>query len=128
MLMTNITDCELLVFHVILNADQEITLVEIMSALEEKYHNGWERSTVCTFVGHLVQKGYVQSRRQGRKFYYSPIVDKDYFKAEQLTNFSKIFFDGDLDRMICAAFKAKGASPKAVKEVENILKNLSMIR
>ena len=59
MLFSDITDCEMLVYRCIQEADNEIGLVGIMDELEKKYQKDWKRSTVCTFIAHLIEKGYV---------------------------------------------------------------------
>ena len=62
MLFSDITDCEMLVYRCIQEADNEIGLVGIMDELEKKYQKDWKRSTVCTFIAHLIEKGYVNVR------------------------------------------------------------------
>ena len=64
MLFSDITDCEMLVYRCIQEADNEIGLVGIMDELEKKYQKDWKRSTVCTFIAHLIEKGYVNGRRE----------------------------------------------------------------
>lgn len=64
MLFSDITDCEMLVYRCIQEADKEIGLVGIMDELEKKYQKDWKRSTVCTFIAHLIEKGYVNGRRE----------------------------------------------------------------
>ena len=56
MLFSDITDCEMLVYRCIQEADNEIGLVGIMDELEKKYQKDWKRSTVCTFSAHLIEK------------------------------------------------------------------------
>ena len=56
MLFSDITDCEMLVYRCIQEADNEIGLVGIMDELEKKYQKDWKRSTVCTFIAHLMKK------------------------------------------------------------------------
>ena len=83
MLFSDITDCEMLVYRCIQEADKEIGLVGIMDELEKKYQKDWKRSTVCTFIAHLIEKGYVNGRREGRVFYYSSAInDKKFLEAQ----------------------------------------------
>jgi predicted transcriptional regulator len=80
MLFSDITDCEMLVFRCIQEAKEPISLVQIMEVLEEKYQRDWKRSTVCTFISHLIEKGYVVGRREGRTFYYSSAINNRKFR------------------------------------------------
>ena len=69
------------------SADNEIGLVGIMDELEKKYQKDWKRSTVCTFIAHLIEKGYVNGRREGRVFYYSSAINDKKFLEAQVKQF-----------------------------------------
>ena len=64
MLFSDITDCEMLVYRCIQEADNEIGLVGIMDELEKKYQKDWKRSTVCTFIAHLIEKGLCKWKKR----------------------------------------------------------------
>ena len=57
MLFSDITDCEMLAFRMIMQSPEPVSLSEVMSRLEELYGRGWKQTTVCTFLSHLVAKG-----------------------------------------------------------------------
>lgn len=125
MLFSDITDCEMLVYRCIQQADKEIGLLEIMDELEAKYQRDWKRSTVCTFISHLIEKGYVTGRREGRVFYYSSAINDKKFLEAQVKQFMDFWCDGSLSELVQYACTAKGVSKKnaagvvaAVKELE----------
>ena len=66
MLFTDITDSEMLIFRYIQRANGPVSMVEVMDAMNEQYETDWKRSTVCTFLTHLVEKGYIKMERKGR--------------------------------------------------------------
>ncbi len=99
MLFANITDCEMYVYKVILDSAEPTTLVSIQEELLAKYEKDWKRSTICTFILHLVEKGYVTSYRKGRSFYYSSVIDKNEFAKAQSEAFLGFWFDGKLSVM-----------------------------
>lgn len=100
MLFSAITDSEMIVYKVILDSKEPISLIQIQAQLEEQYKKVWKRSTICTFILHLTEKGYVDSYRQGRTFYYSSKVDKAAFAKEQTERMIDFYFDGDRDKML----------------------------
>lgn len=112
MLFSDITDCEMMVFRCIQEADKEVPLVRIMEELEQKYRKDWKRSTVCTFIAHLIDKGYVVGRREGRLFYYSSAINDKKFREEQVRQFMQFWFDGSLSEFVEAACTAKKISKK----------------
>ena len=117
MLFSDITDCEMVVFRCIQEAGKEISLVEIMQQLEEQYGKDWKRSTVCTFISHLISKGYVTGRREGRVFYYSSAVNDKKFKEEQVSQFLDFWFHGSISEFAETAFQTKKVSKKEAAEV-----------
>jgi len=112
MLFSDITDCEMLVFRCIQEAKQSISLVQIMDILEEKYQRDWKRSTVCTFISHLIDKGYVAGRREGRTFYYTSAINDKKFREEQTKQFLNFWFDGSISEMFAAALSVKRVPKK----------------
>ena len=63
-----------------------------MDELEKKYKKNWKRSTVCTFIAHLIEKGYVNGRREGRVFYYSSAINDKKFLEAQVKQFMNFWY------------------------------------
>ena len=85
---------------VIMDCTEPNSLVQIQATLEERYQKVWKRSTICTFILHLTDKGYVESYRQGRTFYYMSKVDKDAFAKDQAEHFVDFWFEGETQKMM----------------------------
>ena len=100
MLFSDITDCEMLVYRCIQESEKELSLVRLMEILENKYRKDWKRSTVCTFIAHLISKGYVEGRREGRVFYYSSAINDGKFQEEQVRQFLDFWFGGSLSELV----------------------------
>lgn len=124
MLFSDITDCEMMVFRCIQEATQPISLVQIMDILEEKYQRDWKRSTVCTFISHLIDKGYVAGRREGRTFYYTSAINDKKFREEQTKQFLNFWFDGSISEMFAAALSVKRVPKKESAALLEELKKL----
>ncbi|MBQ8638472.1 MAG: BlaI/MecI/CopY family transcriptional regulator [Lachnospiraceae bacterium] len=112
MLFSDITDCEMLVFRCIQESKEPISLVRIMDILEEKYQKDWKRSTVCTFIAHLIEKGYVTGTRSGRTFYYSSAINNKKFTEEQTRQFIDFWFGGSVSELMSAALTVKKVPKK----------------
>ena len=127
MLFSDITDCEMLVFRCIQEADGPISLVQIMEVPEDAYERDWKRSTVCTFISHLIDKGYVTGTRNGRTFYYSSAINDKKFVQEQARQFVNFWFDGSVSDMLSAVLSAKRVpkkdSAELIEQVRAIEKN-----
>ena len=66
MTLENLTDCEQLVMKTVWDAEEELSLMEVMQRVNDKYHKEWKPQTVSTFLARLVRKGYLRHYRQGR--------------------------------------------------------------
>ena len=60
MTLENLTDCEQLVMKTVWDAAEELSLMEIMQRVNDKYHKKWKPQTLSTFLEMLVKKGYLR--------------------------------------------------------------------
>ena len=93
----NLTECERIVMKSVWDADKDVSLVEIMSAIQDRYGRNWKRQTVSTFLLHLIQKGYLTSYRVGRVFYYHREVELQEFKKEVTAEFLDFWLDNKME-------------------------------
>ena len=124
MLFSDITDCEMMVFRCIQKAGREISLVEIMQILESEYQRDWKRSTVCTFITHLIGKNYVSGRRDGRVFYYRSAVNDQDFVDDQVKQFLEFWFQGSISDFTTAAFRTKNVPEDEASAVTDSIRKL----
>ena len=64
-----LSHCETLMMKLIWDAERELSIQEIIARFNERYHRDYARSTIVTFLGKLTEKGYVSTRREGKKAY-----------------------------------------------------------
>lgn len=69
-----ISDAEWEVMRVVWTLEQAYTS-DISAALKEK--KDWSESTIKTLIRRLVKKGLLSSKKDGRKFIYSPLVSEN---------------------------------------------------
>ena len=82
---TKITDSEWEVMRVVW-ANQEVTSKEIIEVLEQK--KDWKPATTKTFIGRLVKKEMLNTKKEGNKFLYSTDVNEvDFVKNILMTLF-----------------------------------------
>lgn len=101
----NLTECEKIVMKSVWDAGKDVSLVEIMAAIQDKYDKEWKRQTVSTFLLHLIQKGFLTSYRVGRVFYYHEEVSLEDFKLQVTGDFLKFWYDNSLEDFENAARK-----------------------
>ena len=95
----SLTDCESVVMKCLWDAEQDISLMDIMDTLATKYHKEWKRQTVSTFLLHLINKNFVTSYRVGRVFYYRIEIPLDTYMKKVTTEFMDFWYDGDVAKL-----------------------------
>ena len=95
----NLTDCEQIVMKSVWDAGRDVSLMEIMAAVQERYKRNWTRQTVSTFLLHLIQTGYLTSYRVGRVFYYHQEVELAGYKKQLTAEFLDFWYDNSLEEL-----------------------------
>lgn len=113
----NIGEAELEIMKVIWKADEPIGSTAIGKAVEEK---GWKRTTIATFLAHLVEKGALNAERRGKAWYYTPKLTAKEHKKAQLKKLVKNVFDGSAKEMVAALFEEKALSDKDIEDLQAI--------
>lgn len=120
--MTNITlgEAELEIMKVVWKTDKPIGSAAIGKAVEEK---GWKRTTIATFLARLVEKGALSAERQGKAWYYTPILTAKDYKKSQMKNMIKNLFDGSAGNLVAALFEENQFSAEDLKELKAIFED-----
>ncbi len=55
-------------------ANDRVTIKEVISILKEK--TDWKQATIKTLLGRLVEKGVINTEKEGRKFIYTANIEE----------------------------------------------------
>ena len=119
--MEFMTDREEIVMKSVWDAKKDVSLQEIMKDLETRFNKKWKRQTISTFLLHLIEKGYVKSYRQGRVFYYVPLVKEEDYKKEQTTKFLDFWFESSPSGLIASLYDNKSISEEEKAKILEII-------
>ncbi|WP_077147881.1 BlaI/MecI/CopY family transcriptional regulator [Sphingopyxis sp. KK2] len=86
--------------------------------------NGWTLATVKTLVARLVQKGAVTAEAQGRRFLYSPAVDRADAVGDESQRFVDRLFGGRVSPLIAHLAEREALSDTDIAEIEALLRKL----
>ena len=83
MIIKKLTEAEEVVMKAVWDCKKEPVLSEVAAWLREYYKRDWKPQTVSSFMAKLVQKQYVQMKRNGKIYTYKVLVkEEDYNKAQ----------------------------------------------
>lgn len=84
MLENELTNIEMLIMKCIWDTPEELALSQLVSMVNERFEKSWRPQTISTYLAHLVRKGYLTMRRQGKVFLYHPEVSEVDYRATQV--------------------------------------------
>lgn len=113
----NIGEAELEIMKVIWKAKKAMTSVEIGLAVEDK---GWKKTTIATFLTRLSEKGALKAEKQGKLYYYTPVITEKEYRRSQVKNLIKTLYNGSAKEFALSLFDEKKLSEKDIEELSAI--------
>ncbi len=122
--LEELTNCEVLVMKVIWSSAEAMSIQEILRAANAAYGKDWKVQTVSTFLGKMVKKGYLDMRRQGRTFFYYPLVTEKEYGRQEIKKCVKLWGGGKISGMLAAFAKEQGLTAEERREIGGLLDEL----
>ncbi len=98
------------------------TAAEVCEAVCEK--RDWSLATVKTLLSRLVQKQAIATRPDGRRFIYTPMIERvDYVGGESRRLVDRLF-GGKAASLVAHLAETEALSDDDLSEIEDILKEL----
>lgn len=122
--MEKLTTCEELVMKTIWDASEELSMMDIMQRINDKYCKEWKSQTVSTFLARLVQKGYLQSYRKGRVFFYRALVPLEEYRGQQAKEFVEFWHHNNADEFLRSLMAARELRVKETARIRKLIKEM----
>lgn len=113
----SIGESELEIMKVLWKAGEPVTSVEIGKEVES---HGWKKTTIATFLTRLTEKGAVAAEKQGKLYYYSPLISEDEYRNVQTESLIKNLYHGSVKELAAALFEGEELTEEDVAELRNI--------
>ena len=84
----------------------------------------WSATTVKTMLARLVEKGALETKAEGRRYLYSPLVARDSVAADQAGRLVDRLFGGRLSPLVAELAARRDLSDEDVAELEQLVKGL----
>ncbi len=124
MTLASLTDCEQLVMKTVWDAEEELSLMEIMQRVNDKYHKDWKPQTVSTFLARLVRKGYLRHYRQGRVFFYQILIPLDEYKGQLTNDYVDFWNHNNADEFLCALAQGRPLRQDEIERIHTLIDGL----
>lgn len=119
-----LSDCELCVMKVIWRSEENLSLQEIVERVNRVFHRSWKPQTVSVFLGRIVKKNLLTSKRQGRQFYYFPTISEEEYCKREMIKCVDSLADGRSDVFFAAFSQAIDLTKEEKEKIRGILDEL----
>ncbi|MCC7635999.1 BlaI/MecI/CopY family transcriptional regulator [Stenotrophomonas rhizophila] len=118
--MSQISEAEAVVMDVLWR-NHPLGADEVVAALAGR---DWAEPTIKTLLNRLLTKGAVSAGRDGRRYLYSPVLQRQAWVAEQSTGMLDKLFDGRVAPLV-AHFSQRGQlSAQDIAELKQLIQAL----
>ncbi len=121
---SSLTLCEEQVMKCIWESEEELTLPDIVAAVNYKFHKDWKPQTVSTFLARLVRKNYLNMYRKGRTFFYIPLIQKEDYSADKIEECVTMWSDNDASTLLCSLSERRNLRPEEISQIRTLLDEL----
>lgn len=119
-MMTQISEAEAVVMDVLWRS-HPLGADEVVAALAER---DWAEPTIKTLLNRLLTKGAISASRDGRRYLYSPVLERQAWVAEQSSGMLDKLFDGRVAPLV-AHFSQRGQlSAQDIAELKQLIRAL----
>ena len=102
--------------------DSPLGAVEIAERVQAE--RGWSITTVKTLLARLVAKGALSAEPNGRRYLYSPAVERDPVVADEARGLIDRLFGGRVSPLVAQLAEQKKLSDDDIAELEALVRSL----
>jgi len=117
----SISDAESVVMNVLWQRSP-MAAEDIMAALGDKER--WHVSTVKTLLSRLVKKGAIEAQRDGRRYLYSPIMERDQWLSDESAGLLDRLFHGRIAPFVAHFSHSRKLSKRDIAELKELIRVL----
>lgn len=116
-----LSKCEGMVMKTIWSSEDILTMQEITVKVNALFHKTWKTQTVSTYLARLVKKGYLSMERQGRLFYYHPLITEEDYARTEITKCVDMWGNTTMGTLLSAFTQTKGLTEEEREYIRSIL-------
>lgn len=98
------------------------TAEEVVAALSQS--RDWQEATIKTLLNRLLKKGAIAAERDGRRYRYSPVLQREDWLAGESQGLLERLFDGRVAPLVAHFSRQRKLSRKDVAELRKLLEEM----
>ena len=123
-MLKELTTSELYVMKSVWDLGDHIRLSHIVNQVTTVYHMNWKSQTVSTFLNKLVQKGYIESYRDGQYIHYRILISEQEYKENQVESQANFWNQGNVVAYASSLLKSSKLTEEEITQLQKTLEGL----
>ena len=99
-----------------------LTSEDVNAALVEHQH--WQEATIKTLLNRLLNKGAIAAEREGRRYLYSPLLEREAWVLEESRGLLDRLFDGRVAPLVAHFSEQRKLSSADIAELKRLITEL----
>lgn len=95
---------------------------DVVGALARQ--QAWQESTIKTLLNRLLKKGAIRATKDGRRFLYSPVLQREQWLSTESKGLLDRLFDGRVAPLVSHFSRHRKLSKKDVADLKQLIKEL----
>lgn len=116
-MLQQISESEYILMKIIWKNQGKALFSVIMEKLEQD-KNDWNKNTVLTLLSRLVEKGFLRTRKIGRRNEYIALVKEEQYQTLQTQSFLNKVYGGNVRGLVSTLLQQDIISAEELKEIE----------
>lgn len=116
--MQQISDYELELMKIIWGNNGVAVYAEIVKGLEDK-GTPWTKNTIITLSSRLIEKGFLETKKIGRKNEYKAIVSAEAYQSVQAQSFLEKIYEGNAKGLVATLIEKELLTPEDLEQLKS---------
>ena len=123
---SGISDAESLVMDVVWRANGAVAADDVIAALlsEQNSEQSWQEATIKTLLNRLLTKGALSARKDGRRYLYSAVLQRDQWVSTESSGMLERLFGGRVAPLVAHFGRHRKLSPEDLAELKKLIGDL----
>ena len=117
----SISEAESVVMEVLWRSTS-IATEEVVAALASQ--QAWQESTIKTLLNRLLKKGAIRAAKDGRRYLYSPVLQRDHWLSAESKGLLDRLFDGRVAPLVAHFSRHRKLTKKDIVDLKQLIKEL----
>jgi predicted transcriptional regulator len=117
-----VSEAESVVMQVLWEAGAPLPAEDVVAALARS--QDWQEATIKTLLNRLLKKGAIEAAREGRRYLYSPVLQREAWLLGESQGLLERLFDGRVAPLVAHFSKQRKLSRKDIAELRKLLEEI----